>query len=176
MPIDYFSRRKYPLIMFRVGSIAFVFVALLLLANCKKESDNSCPFLAPGVVYVGMTQSQTDTFVIRRFEKSSGFAKLVDTMLITKAHINQVAVGKDSFMLLPDNYPNFNALFYSNNWQIYFPKMHRTVQIFGAVPRFTQNNQNSSQCQSYVSEVTVDNTVFHFNSWFDSQYRIYVTK
>lgn len=163
--------------MVRFGSLLlWVIVMALATQSCNKSGNEDCPFLAPKMIYVGFTEDESDTMVIRRFEKNSNFLKLLDTVTITRAHIQRIEVGKDSMRLEPDNYPNLNAGFYLNDWQIYFPAANRTVSVTDATPQFTQEKEPSAQCQSYVSSVIFDGNYYNFTSWFDVPYRVYATK
>jgi hypothetical protein len=162
--------------MVRLGAKLIIGVAIaFVLQSCSKTKED-CSFLAPDIVYVGFTQAETDTFIIRRFEKNTNFIKPLDTLKITRAHIDRIPVGEDSVKLVPDNYSRLSTDFYLNDWEIYFPAMDRTVYITNAVPQFTQEKEASALCHSYVSSVNFDNRVYQFSSWFDTPYRVYVTK
>lgn len=163
--------------MVRFSALLILVVAVIFATqSCNKSKNEDCPFLAPQVVYVGFTEEESDTLVIRRFEKNTNFSKLIDTMRITRAHINRIQVGKDSQRLDPNNYPQLNTLFYLHDWQIYLPGAQQTMEITNATPRFTQEKEPSAQCQSYVSSVVADGYSYSFNSWFDTQYRIFAVK
>lgn len=163
--------------MFRSSLLLILIVAIVFIAqSCNKGKDDHCPFLAPEIVFVGFTEDESDTMIIRRFEKNTNFTKLIDTVRITKAHLQRIEVGKDSFRLAPDNYPQLNSLLYAHDWQLHLPKAKKTALITDVTPKFTQEKQPTAQCQSYVSSVMFDSQLFTFTSWFDTQYRIYATK
>jgi hypothetical protein len=163
--------------MIRVGSSLILLLAVLwTVQSCSNKKNEDCPFLAPHMVFVGFTEDESDTLVVRRYEKGTGFGKLIDTMRVTRAHLQRVEVGKDSFRLVPDNYPQLDALLYLHDWQLYLPGAKRIVEITDAVPKFTQEKQPSSLCQSYVSSLRVDQMTYNFTSWFDTPYRVFVIK
>ncbi len=163
--------------MVRIGSFLALAAAIVFsFSSCTKDKNEDCPFLAPHVIYVGFSENESDTLVFHRYEKNSNFSKLIDTMRITRAHIQRIAVGEDSFRLEPDNYPEFNAKFYLHDWIITVPAVRRSIRITDATPRFTQEKQPSAQCQSYVSSVMFDDKLYSFTSWFDIPYRVYAVK
>lgn len=163
--------------MLRIGSLAVLLFAVLLAAqSCSNKKNESCPFIAPHTVFVGFTEDESDTMVIRRFEKNTNFTKLIDTVLINRAHLQRIEVGKDSIRLVPDNYPQFEALYYTHDWQLYLPKANRTVPIADATPKFVAEKEPSALCQSYLSSVRFDNQFYMFSTWFDTHYRVFVKK
>jgi len=163
--------------MVRLGSmLILVVVTFLGVQSCTNDKNEDCPFIAPHMVFVGFTEDESDTMIIRRYEKNTNFSKLLDTARITRAHLERIEVGKDSFRLVPDNYPQLEALFYVHDWKLYLPKAKRTVTISNAVPRFTQEKEPSALCQSYVSAVDFDGQTYNFTSWFDRHYRVFATK
>lgn len=163
--------------MIRTGSLVMLLVAVLLVVqSCSNKKKEDCPFLAPQMVFVGFTEAESDTMVIRRYEKNSGFGRLLDTARITRGNLQRIAVGKDSFRLVPSNYPQLDALFYLHDWQLYLPEAKKTVEIVGAFPRFTQERERSTTCNSYVSSVQFDRQTYTFTSWFDTHYRVFAVK
>jgi len=156
--------------------LALITIVFFIGQSCNKSKNEDCPFLAPKIVYVGFTEAESDTLIVRRYEKNTNFSKLLDTMAITRAHIIRTQVGKDSQRLEPNNYPQLSSLFYLHDWQIYLPGAGQTVAITSATPKFTQEKEPSTQCQSFVSSVTVDNRNYSFSSWFDMQYRVFAIK
>ena len=162
--------------MLRFGSlIVLCVVAMLAIQGCSKKHED-CPFLAPQMIIVGYTEDQSDTLIIRQYAKNTNFATLIDTLKVTRAHINREAIGKDSQRLKVDNYPLLYSDFYLHDWQIYFPGVDRTINITDATPQFTQEKEASAQCQSYVKSVNFDGRSYEFTTWFDVAYRVYSKK
>ncbi|HRO44076.1 MAG TPA: hypothetical protein PL009_14670 [Flavipsychrobacter sp.] len=163
--------------MVRIGSLLILVAATILgVQSCTNDKKENCPFIAPHMVFVGFTEDESDTIIIRRFEKNTNFTQLLDTIRINRAHLQRIEVGKDSFRLVPDNYPQLESLFYVHDWQLHLPKAKRTVEISDATPKFTQEKEPSALCQSYVSSVRFDQQTYNFISWFDNPYRVFARK
>jgi len=163
--------------MLRIGSLAVLLFAILFAAqSCSNKKNESCPFIAPQMVFVGFTEDESDTLVIRRFEKNTNFTKLIDTVLINKAHLQRIPVGKDSIRLVPDNYPQFEAHYFAHDWQLYLPKAERVVPIMDATPKFVAEKEPSALCQSYLASVRFDSQFYSFKSWFDTHYRVFAVR
>ena len=163
--------------MMRIGSFLTLIVALVLIfQSCKKENDVHCPFLAPDMIFVGFSENERDTMIIRRYEKNSMFSSLIDTFLVSKANINTITKGKDSVQLVPANYDLLTTEFYANDWEIYFPSVGQTVRATDITPRFTTQRNAAEDCQSYVASVDFDGVPYTFSSWFDVPYRVYAVK
>lgn len=162
--------------MMRIGSfLTLVIAAILVLQSCKKD-DVHCPFLPPEMIFVGFSETERDTMIIRRYEKNGQFNSLLDTALVSKANITATLKGTDSIQLVPANYTKFNSEFYANDWEIFFPTINRTVRASEITPRFTTERNGAEDCQSYVSSVTFDGVWYEFSTWFDLPYRIYSVK
>ncbi len=163
--------------MIRIGSLLILVVAVILAAqSCTKTKNDNCPFLAPDMVFVGFTEDESDTMVIRRFEKNSDFTTLLDTILINRGNLKRIAVGKDSIRLVPGNYPMLAETFYVHDWQLYLPGAGKTVEIRDAVTKFTKEKSASSTCHSFVTSVRFDRQNYDFVSWFDTPYRVFANR
>ena len=162
--------------MIRIGSLLTLIVpATLLFQSCKKNDDD-CPFLAPEMVFVGFSESDRDTMIIRRYEKNSMFTAPLDTVLVSKANLTYTVKGADSIQIRPNTYDNLNFEFYKNDWEIVFPSINRVIRVTEATPKFTQEREASARCQSYLSSVNYDGLPYTFTTWFDVPYRVYAVK
>ena len=164
--------------MIRLGSVLTLLVAaVLVFQSCnKKKDDVHCPFLAPDMIFVGFSETDRDTMIIRRYEKNSQFNSLIDTFLVSKANIIETKTGLDSVRMRPKNYDVMNNSFYLNDWEIFLPSLNRTIKITDVTPRFTSQRTSAEQCQSYVSSVIYDDVTYDFTTWFDTHYRVFAKK
>lgn len=171
--MHYFRFLLIIIFMFRICSFLLsISAAIAGLASCSKNQKN-CPFLPPQIIYVNFTDAETDTMIIRRFEKNSGFLNLLDTILVSRPHIVKTPVGNDSVRLEPDNYPVFQGDFYSYDWQVYFPGNSRLIPVEEIIPQFAKEKEASAQCQSFVSSLSFDNQRYNFYSWAGNAYRVF---
>lgn len=157
------------------ASLVLLIATVLIMQSCDKK-DQDCAFIAPDVVFVNFTPDESDTLIIRRYEKDNQFNTLLDTFLITKANIIREPVGKDSVKLTSATYTKLRTELFANNWEIYLPGVSRTYRISDVAATFTQEHEPSTTCQSFANTVNVDGQTFNYTSWFDVPYRIYLVK
>jgi hypothetical protein len=162
--------------MIRIGSVLTLIVAAILVFQSCKKNDSNCPFLAPDMVFVGFSETDRDTMIIRRFEKNGQFNSLLDTFLVSKANITETVKGDDSIAMEPNNYDPLNASFFSNDWEIFFPTINHTVRVSEVTPRFTTERNPAEHCQSYVASLNFDGLKYAYSSWFGDHYRVYAVR
>lgn len=162
--------------MIRLSSIFILIIAgMVAFQSCsKKKSD--CAFLGPSIVYTGFTEAETDTLIVRRYEKNGLFTNLIDTALISKADITRTIVGTDSVTLTSPKYTLLQDAMYANDFEIYLPGSNRTFKITGVDATFNQEKEPSTICQSFANTVYLDGVKYTFTTFFDTPYRIYATK
>jgi len=160
--------------MFRLGCILSALILITsFVSGCKKKED--CGFIAPQLVYVGFTEPETDTIIIRRFTKGTNFTQLLDTTLVTKAFINRTILGQDTVALSPSNYTKVNYEFYAHDWEVMVPGAAHTDRFYDIEPRFVQESEASAQCQSFVKTMKANGQVFNYETWFGGGYKYYIT-
>ncbi|RYY26402.1 MAG: hypothetical protein EOO04_10735, partial [Chitinophagaceae bacterium] len=161
--------------MLRSGLLlSALFVGFISFQGCdKKKSD--CGFIAPKMVYVGFSESESDTLIIRRYKKETMFSELVDTFLVSKANITRTVIGADSIVLSPANYTRMNYEFYANNWEVALPGANHTDRFYDVQPRFAQESEPSAHCQSFVKSMNANGVTVNYNTWSDGNYNFFIT-
>lgn len=176
---DYFGIPKF-YFMKRFGAIGTLLIAATaMVSSCKKDNSSNCPFLSPKMVYVSFSESETDTLIIRKYQMGSGFTKLIDTTVIGKADLIRTIIGKDSVVIASNKptYADFAYGIYGYDWEVVLPgNGSQTTRISEVVPQFTQERQPSAQCQSFVYSMNFNGTTRKWNSWFGSEYQVYIKK
>jgi len=152
--------------------LAFGFAALL---SCNK-SKSYCGFVAPKMVYIGFAESESDTLLIKRYEKGTSFTKLVDTFLVTKANVQKTIIGKDSVVIAPANYTQMDYYFYANDWIVALPGAQHADSFTEILPRFTQESEPSAQCQSFVKSMKANSNIVIYEKWYGGDYKHYINK
>ena len=163
--------------MVRFGSLLAMLVAgVLIFQSCSRTSKSSCSFIGPDLVFVGFPEDERDTLVIRRYEPNSTFSKPLDTFRVTKVNVLAEIIGKDSLIVKPANYDKLKTELFTSDWEIYLPGTGRTLRISNVKTRFMNESEPSSMCHSFVTSLNFDGVPYFFSTWFDNQYRVFVTR
>jgi hypothetical protein len=163
-----------------MNRLRFFLVALVagisFLNSCDK-SKSYCAFIAPQMVYIGYSDSERDTMVIRRYNQGGGFAnKPLDTFLVSKANIQSTVIGKDSVILAPANYTLLRTSFYGSDWIIILPGAHHADTFTNIQPRFTTASEPSTTCQSFVKTMMANGKVIAYDQWLTDTYKYYIKR
>lgn len=151
--------------------------ALIAISGCKKKSD--CSFLFPDMVYIGFTEQETDTMILRRYEKDAHFTKMIDTVLLPKADIMRTIIGKDSVILssLSEKFSLFKHFGYNYDWEIIFPGVPDfPIYVTDIKARIVQEKAPSTHCHSFITSVIFHDTNYQWDAWLPDGYRVYAKK
>jgi hypothetical protein len=107
-----------------------------LLAACK---DFPCDRAAPQMGFISFTPAETDTVIVRRFNKASGFATVVDSFLVDSA--NAVYLSSAGNLLIIHQFGGAHGLSSEYDYQIFIPATGRTYQITEMVEVFMSSGK-----------------------------------
>lgn len=159
--------------------ISLLFTALILsiliFQSCEKKKSD-CAFIAPDLVYVGFNESETDTLIVRRYAKGTGFGTLLDTFRATKVNIDRTVIGQDSVILYPTGYTKLDGEFYANDWEVVLPGANRVDRFSDVQPRFAKETEASGHCQSFVETMNANGMMQNYSTWFGLGYRYYINR
>jgi hypothetical protein len=160
----------------RFSSVLLLLIAVVLVGQSCKKKKEDCAFIAPRMVFNNFSEDESDTMIIRKYEAASGFSKLIDTTLISRAVLTRTTLGNDSVAINTNN-KAFNNQFYSYNWELVIPGAGgKVVRFSDIIARFTQEVETSAQCQSYVSSMNQDGSQRVFATWFVDSYNLFIVK
>jgi hypothetical protein len=126
----------------RAALFAIPFLFLLAFASCSKTCFCTMATLYPA--YVAFNPGETDTIILRRYDRNSNFDRLLDTAIIT----DQDAVfnfSQDTLSIRSDAEALTLRSFY--NYVLYLPALNRSDSlhhIFEA--RDTQEGSSNLEC------------------------------
>jgi|GEM_PF-586951 len=127
-----------------IKPITISLIAIIILNSCRRDCTNS--FISPA--FIGFSNLDIDTFIVRKFEQDNTFTKLIDTIVVTKFVTNNPTfpgylTSNDTTVIHPGltSGNQFQYIVPGYDWQIYIPSINRTISI----SNITQLN-NSEVC------------------------------
>lgn len=162
--------------MKRLSMLAIALIATMsIIISCKKN-ESYCTFMAPRMVLVKFSENESDTIVLRRYEKGNSFSKMVDTILLSKAEINYKTIGQDSVAITSTNplFKEFSENLFANDWEIYVPGAQVTERISEVKGRFDTKSKETEPCQSFVESMKYQGSVRNYNTWLSDDYSFYL--
>lgn len=122
-----------------------LFISLILIisafSSCKKCPCGAAEGLLPA--FIGFSESDTDTLILRRYVNTGNFNQLMDTLLVNKPLLNFVR-NNDTLS------PSYNSISIpmteGNDYEIVLPSVNKTFRISGIVEQ-----KNSIPCNSIFS-------------------------
>lgn len=116
-------------------------LALSFFSSCKKCPCGPAEGLLPA--FIGYTEAQTDTLILRRYANSGNFNQLMDTLLINEPLLN----FKRSNDTLAPTYNSISIpMIEGNDYEIVVPAINKTYRISGIV-----ETKNTMTCNSIFS-------------------------
>lgn len=116
-------------------------LAISIFSSCKKCPCGAAEGLLPA--FIGYSESQTDTLILRRYANTGNFNQLMDTLLINEPLLNFVR-SNDTLS------PSYNSISIpmveGNDYEIAVPAINKTYRISGIVEA-----KNSNPCNSIFS-------------------------
>jgi hypothetical protein len=109
----------------------FIYIALFIaIVHCSACGYDNCgPSEGLRIATIGMTPSQIDTIILRKFARGSGFTNRIDTVLIdsTKAYFQFPYTTKDtSFMGILSEQTLLKSQY---DYEIFIPSVNRLVRV-----------------------------------------------
>ena len=118
------------------------FLFLLAFASCSKTCFCTMATLYPA--YVSFNPSETDTIILRRYDKNSNFDRLLDTAIITDQN-SVFNFNKDTLSIRSDTEALTLRSFY--NYVLYLPALKRSDSIHHIYEaRDTQKGGSNLEC------------------------------
>lgn len=166
--------------MIRFATLAiFTIFSLAAFQSCNKQSKSDCSFIFPDIVYINFTEEETDTLILRRYEKDAEFANLIDTVLIPKGDIIRTIIGRDSVVLnsASEKYHTFNHYGYNYDWELDMPGITGfPVRITGIEAQIVQEKAPSTHCHSFITNMHFHLATYSWQAWLKDTYKVYLTK
>jgi hypothetical protein len=144
------------------------------MSGCRHSCTNA--FLLPA--FIGFSQNDLDTIVVRSYQPNDNYQHLLDTFLIVKNVSCFAFTFHDTTIL---DFVNFNTttenIASGSDWQIYIPARNRTISISDIISEQTEGSRKI--CLNPITSFMQDGKVVtpHFvisSVYYTSGYFAYI--
>lgn len=104
-------------------AMLFSLLFSVIILSCQYD----CIKATSSLKFIKFTNTETETIIVRRFQKQSGFAKLVDTTLLNRFNSNY-QVDNDTLEII-HSYGIDEGLTSTFDYEIVMPKINRLYRI-----------------------------------------------
>ena len=168
--------------MLSVNKIKIIILFSLILLNlsgCLKKVQ--CVDSTIQMAFVGFTQSDLDTIVLRKFQPNDNYQHLVDTLNIFYDSTYYSRYLDTTFVFVNDPAQMIRAY---NDWQIFIPATNKTVLISTIVTEqattkcSTLGENLNCDCVNKIYSLKEDNIFIDLSNVnpYLSGYRVYINK
>ncbi|MBS1497430.1 MAG: hypothetical protein JSU03_08385 [Bacteroidetes bacterium] len=102
--------------------LLFYFLLLLLVSSCTYDCFKSDVYIS----CIGFSTAETDSIVLKKFTKNSGFVSPLDSAVITPANTRYKFLG-DTLKFVA--FSGDIVLDCDYDYEVYFPKMYKKYQL-----------------------------------------------
>ena len=163
-----------------------IFILFFISSCCMKHSCGN-PNITP--IFVGFSLSDIDTFIIRKYKQNDNFLHVLDTLTITNSprSISSYSSSNDTTLVYLDAISlGQQYIVPGNDWQIYLPKINRTISISNIVCPQTESGCYSigvepGGCTNVITSIVQDGqteipTTIAINGWGNNNFVTYIKK
>ena len=150
---------------------------ILIFSACQYD----CGVSGLSLIFVGYSNADVDTIVLRKFTGGQRFANLLDTVLITNDHV-KFTYGQlnDTTGVFPLYYRDNERPIPGFDWEVYIPSQNRTIKISNIVVDESKVPSKSRPCP-IVSFMQDSNLISYpqaaSNDDFNTgEFRMYISK
>ena len=114
--------------------LLFCMCSYLILPSCSQ----TCSEAESSLSLIGFASNETDTIIVRKFSKSTGFATILDTFLLNKTNTSYNLVN-DTLQIGVHFGPG-HGLLSGYDYEIYIPENNKLYQISEIVENYESQN------------------------------------
>ena len=155
---------------FRYFIPGFLFLTIVLF-SCTKEYD--CTDLPIQPVFIGFSQSDIDSFVLRKFKSNDNYQNLIDTFIIKYGDYSAYKTSNDTTTVFIGDAGNDGkvGIKFGYDWQIFIPSKNKTVFISDIISEKKTGKRSSgifnldkvSNCTNRIFSVKMNNQIINFS-------------
>jgi len=149
--------------MYRIVYSLLIFI--LLLEGC---SNKPCLNNTITPVFIGFSQADIDTIVLRAFKPNDNYLHLIDTVVIVNKGASIYTIKNDTTIVFVNSSNPNDWINPDFNWQVYLPAKNKTTSISNI--RATQTEGSGRSCLNPINSFEQDGqsiTAFLTQSGYD---------
>ena len=157
----------------------FLFLAIVLF-GCTKEYD--CNDLPIQPVFIGFSQSDIDTFIVRKFKANDNYQNLIDTFMVKYGTYSLYKISNDTTTVFVGDASNDGkvGIKVGYDWQIFIPSKSKTVFISDIISEKRTGKYGHGifsldkvpDCVNRIFSAKIDNQIINFSD--STGYYIYI--
>jgi len=128
--------------------LLFCMCSYLILPSCQY----SCRDAEISISLIGFTSNETDTIIVRKFTKSTGFSTILDTFSLNKT--NSSYNLKNDTLEVNASYGTHIGLRSGYNYEIYLPENNKLYQISEIVEDYRSISNTGCTKESCINSIT----------------------
>jgi hypothetical protein len=148
----------------------FLFLTIVLF-SCTKEYD--CTDLPVQPAFIAFSQSDIQTFVLRKFKSNDNFKNLIDTSIVKYGDYSVYKTSNDTTIVFVGDASNDGnaGIKFGYDWQIFIPSKNKTVFISDIVSEKKTGKHSSGifsldkigNCTNRIFSAKIDNQIVNFS-------------
>ena len=148
-----------------------ILLSTIVLFGCTKEYN--CTDLAIQPVFIGFSQSDIDTFVIRKFKSNDNYQNLIDTFIVKYGDYSiDYKTSNDTTLIFVGDASNDSkgGIKFGYDWQIFIPAKNKTVFVSDIISENKTgkhsygifNLDKVGNCTNRIFSAKLDNQIVSF--------------
>ena len=105
----------------------YFFLGLLIVITLFACKEYPCNKAISEISFIAFQRNETDTIIIRKFEKATNFNQLVDTFLLNQFN-SSYNLSNDTFTV-SSTYGNDMGLLSKYDYEVYLPQINRDYKL-----------------------------------------------
>ena len=150
------------------------FILLLIICIASNSCNHECIRAASNIALVSYLPGETDTVIVRKFEKNSTFTTVIDTFLLNR--LTSSYQNKNDTLEIFESYGTDKELLSKYDYEIYLPGINRLYQITEITEEFESMNMGLSckkvACLNTIRSYKVNGQLLNGNP----EYTFYLVK
>ena len=154
--------------------IQYSLLTIIVCALISACGEYPCGKASSYIALLSFTPAESDTIIVRRFNKGNNFLNLKDTIIIDKSNTNFQQNG-DTILVLGGGF-NGNSIITSDyDFEIYLPPLNKTYTISEITEpqQYRKNSTRKDYCINAITSYKLNGQLVNAGNSFT---RIYIKK
>jgi len=151
---------------------------LLIFCMCSYSIFLSCEYSCGeaelSISLIGFTSNETDTIIVRKFSKSTGFSTIIDTFLLNEKNSGYYLTNDT--LEINASYGTDNGLLSRYDYEIYMPESNKLYQVSEIMENYRSESNSGCKkeyCLNSITSYKVNGKLIPAEEYV---YTLYITK
>jgi bisphosphoglycerate-dependent phosphoglycerate mutase len=120
----------------------------MILPSCMQ----TCAEVELSISLIGFTSNETDTIIVRKFSKSTGFSTIIDTFLLNEKN-SGYQLQNDTLKIIAA-YGTDNGLLSRYDYEIYLPEGNKLYQVSEIMEDYRSESTSGCTKEYCINSIT----------------------